>query len=315
MTARTIALRAGSTGAIALSLISFNACQSDSPGAPSPDGGPRSSAGDGGGNAPSGGGDGITDGAPPGTGGDGSAADGGASRDGGSARAPIPSGDIPGWKLVFADDFNGTALDGSRWGAYSGQPGGDPGGWWDPSHVVVHDGLLDLQTYQDTKLNKGWVSGGVSSGKGLSQIYGKYLVRFRMDKGYGIAGVVLLWPSNEQWPPEIDFAEDDLGNRDEMTATLHYGSSNTQIQKTVRADFTQWHTMGVEWTSGNLKYTMDGADWATLANANVPDTAMELDIQAQAGTCGQQYTPCPNGTTPAQVNLQIDWVVAYAPKL
>jgi hypothetical protein len=38
---------------------------------------------------------------------------------------------------------------------------------------------------------------------------------------------------------------------------------------------------------------------------------MELDIQAQAGTCGDRYAPCPDSTTPKRVTLQIDRVTAY----
>src|SRR6266705_2400712 len=43
---------------------------------------------------------------------------------------PMPVGNIPGWRQVFADDFNGTTLNTSNWYPYSGQPGGGfrPGG-------------------------------------------------------------------------------------------------------------------------------------------------------------------------------------------
>ncbi len=36
----------------------------------------------------------------------------------------MPVGNIPGWRQVFADDFNGTTLNTSNWYPYSGQPGG-----------------------------------------------------------------------------------------------------------------------------------------------------------------------------------------------
>jgi beta-glucanase (GH16 family) len=225
----------------------------------------------------------------------------------------MPLGDLPGWKRVFSDDFNGSALNAGAWGVYSGQPGGDPGGLWDSSHVVVHDGMLELQTYQDPAHGDRWVSGGVSSAQALKQTYGKYLVRFRMDPGYGVAGIVLLWPSSGGWPPEIDFAEDGGGNRSETTATLHYGQSDAQVARSVKADFSVWHTVGVEWTPGRLVYTLDGAVWDTLSSSQVPSQPMEMDIQTQAGTCGQVATPCPNASTPAHVNLQVDWVVAYRP--
>ena len=216
------------------------------------------------------------------------------------------------WKRVFSEGFD-HGLDRSRWGAYSGQPGGDPGGYWDPSHVKVRRGVLNLETYRDARFGGRWVSGGVSSSHALRQRYGKYLVRFRMDGGKGVSGVVLLWPSADHWPPEIDFAETGgtSNRRDEVSATLHHGSADRQIQRSVRADFTRWHTMGVEWTPGRLVYTLDGRTWASVRSRYVPSERMELDIQSQAGTCGDRYAPCPDASTPSRVNLQVDRVSAY----
>jgi beta-glucanase (GH16 family) len=231
----------------------------------------------------------------------------------GKASTPtaMPVGDVPGWHQVLADDFNGPSLDLTKWGAYEGQPGGDPGGWWDPSHVVVRRGMAELQSYRDPRFGDRWVSGGMSSALGLKQTYGKYLVRFRVDRGAGIAAVLLLWPSGDGLPAEIDFAENGGGDRSHMSATLHYDPDNRQIQRSVQADFTRWHTLGVEWTPGRLAYTLDGSVWATVISRGVPSIPMEMDVQTQAGTCGDRFQPCPDRTTPARVNMQIDWVVAY----
>jgi beta-glucanase (GH16 family) len=229
-----------------------------------------------------------------------------ASPDHGSSKAK--------WRLAFSDNFT-NGLNQDNWGLYEGQPGGDPGGWWDPSHVVVKNGVANLETYRDPNFGNKWVSGGMSSAYALHQMYGKYLVRFRATVGYGVSNVLLLWPSVGPWPPEIDFAEDggtSSTGRPSMTATLHYNADNEQIQSTVHADFTKWHTMGVEWTPGKLVYTLDGHTWATVVNPNVPSVPMEMDIQSQAGTCGDQYTPCPNETTPALVDLQVDSVQIYS---
>jgi beta-glucanase (GH16 family) len=228
-------------------------------------------------------------------------------------RVPMPTHDLPRWHLVFADDFSG-GLDPSRWGTYSGQPGGDPGGWWDPSHVVVQDGVLRLETYRDAAFGGRWVSGGVSSSYALRQTYGKYEVRFRVDGGTGVAAVLLLWPVQAHWPPEIDFFETggDTSARGDMSATLHYGPDDSQIQRSVSADFTLWHTVGVEWTPRRLVYTLDGRPWATVRSEHVPAEQMELDLQTQAGTCGNPYAPCPDSTTPSHVDMLVDWVAAYA---
>jgi beta-glucanase (GH16 family) len=219
------------------------------------------------------------------------------------------------WRRVFFDDF-AHGLKSSWWGRYSGQPAGDPGGWWDPSHVVVKHGILNLVTYRDPRFGGRWVSGGVSSAPALKQRFGKYEVRFRVDGGKGVAAVLLLFPSYGGWPPEIDFAESggETDRRPTMAATLHYGLRPNEriIQRIVHGDFTRWHTMGVEWTPGQLAYTLDGRRWAVVRSSHVPNQRMELDVQAQTGTCGDRYAPCPDASTPGVVTLQVDYVTVYA---
>ena len=150
-------------------------------------------------------------------------------------------------------------------GALFRPAGGRPRGWWAPSHVVVKNGVLNLRTYRDARFGGRWVSGGVSSARALRQKYGKYKVRLRMDRGKGVAAIALLWPVGDQWPPEIDFAEDGgaTNTRHDVSATLHYGADDSQIQRSVRADFTRWHTVGLEWTPGRLVYTLDGKRWGS----------------------------------------------------
>jgi beta-glucanase (GH16 family) len=217
------------------------------------------------------------------------------------------------WRRVFYDDFR-HGLQRSRWGTYAGEPGGDPAGWWSPSHAVVAHGVLNLETYRDPRYGGRWVSAGVSSAPGLRQTYGKYELRVRMDPGKGVAFVALLWPARNVWPPEIDFAEDggETSARNHITATLHYGAQNRQIQRTLSVNLTRWHTIGVQWLPGTLIYTIDGRRWATVSSPAVPDQPMEMDVQTQAGTCGDPYAPCPDSRTPAHVNAQIRWVAAYA---
>lgn len=217
------------------------------------------------------------------------------------------------WHRIFFDSFS-RGLQPRRWGRYSGQPRGDPGGWWAPSHVVVRHGIVSLETYRDRRFGDRWVSGGFSSGPALKQTYGRYEIRLRMDRGKGVAVVALLWPVSDHWPPEIDFAEDGGEDkaRNQVTATLHYGSHNGQIQRSVSGDFTRWHTLGVQWLPSELVYTLDGRAWAVAKGAEVPSEPMELDIQTQAGTCGDPSAPCPDATTPPRVNAQINWVAAYA---
>lgn len=236
-----------------------------------------------------------------------------------TAPALVPTGPLPvasrlsTWRLVFFDDFT-AGLQPSLWGQYSGQPGGDPGGFWAPSHVVVNQAGLNLETYRDPAFGGRWVSGGVSSAPALKQTYGKYEIRLRVGRGRGIQFAALLWPVADQWPPEIDFGE--LGgatnNRNSIAVALHYGPQDTQIQAGLKVNLTRWHTVGIEWLPGRLNFTMDGRRWAVIRNRNVPRQPMELDLQTQAGTCDQPWAPCPNSQTPGYVDAQIRWVAAYS---
>jgi beta-glucanase (GH16 family) len=228
-----------------------------------------------------------------------------------STGAAMPTGDIPGWHQTFAEDFTAGNL-ANRWYIYSGQPGGDPLGWWEPSHVTTGGGLLTVAgSRQSTPNGSRYVTGGLSSIRSFTQTYGRFAVRFRMDKGYGLAYALLLWPENNQWPPEIDIAEDNAKNRDMTSVTLHYGSNNTMIHRETKGDFSVWHTAELDWSPGQLVYRIDGRVWTTMTTSNVPNIPMAIAIQSQAWPCGT-WEGCPNSTTPAQVNLQVDWVVAYS---
>lgn len=238
----------------------------------------------------------------------------GTMRAGSRDNSAMPAGDLAGWRRVLSDDFAGTRLS-SRWVTYEGQPSGDPAGWFDPAHVTVAGGVLTIRgaylQVRELSNRRRWVTGGLSTQHSLKQTYGKYNVRFRADSGKGIAYAFLLRPVDGSWPPEIDFAEDNGDRRGRLYTTVH-AIGGSQIEKWIDADFTEWHVAGVEWTPGRIAYLLDGEVWATVHDDRVPDQPMALAMQSQAWYCGHAWQRCPDSTTPAAVNLQVDWVVAYA---
>lgn len=232
---------------------------------------------------------------------------------------PMPTGDLPGWRQVFSDDFTGNALD-SCWNPYSGVIPSSPTSVWAPSHISVFDGMAQLSTYQDPALGGQWTAAGMSSAACLSQQYGRYEVRFRMDQAPGVKYAILLWPSTEPWPcgGEIDFGEDGGGDRQSTTLTDNYCDVNGQHailpQSRIDADFSQWHTLGVEWSHNTIVWTLDGKTEATISSSKVPADKMQLDIQAEANTnCSLPFYSCVTAATPSDVHLDVDWVTAYAP--
>jgi len=230
----------------------------------------------------------------------------------------MPRGDLPGWRQTFAEDFNGADLR-ERWYLYDGQPNGDPGGWFMPSHVSQSGGRLIIRGSRENTPNGNiYATGGISNSRSFSQTYGKFSVRFRMDEGWGINYVLLLWPTDDRWPPELNFAEDYGKGRTITSATVHYGGHGTphrvQTKQLTGYDFTQWHTVGTEWTPAGIRLLIDDQEWGYWDGRNfpVPNTPMSLAIQSQAWYCGGTFSDCPNATTPPVVNLEVDWAVAYA---
>ena len=107
------------------------------------------------------------------------------------------------------------------------------------------------------------------------------------------------------WPPEVDFNET-FGGTADTTATVHYGASNSQIQRTVKLDMTQWHTWGVIWTAATITYTVDGNVWGTVTtSSSIPNQAMWLTLQQQTW-CASGWA-CPT----APQSMQVDWVAEY----
>jgi hypothetical protein len=226
----------------------------------------------------------------------------------------IPTTPPAGWSLAFADNFTGDSLS-ARWFTYDGQPAGDPGGYFSSSHVHVGDGVLRLKGYRDRSFGGRWVTAGVQVVRSLRQTYGQYLVRFRVQNGQGIAYALVLWPASNRWPPEVDFAEDSgAAPRRSTLATIHYADAagtHRMIHRSTAVDLTRWHTLGVKWTPGHITLTLDGTAWATVASSTVPTVPMDLAMQTQAWDCGHRWDQCPDSTTPPEVDMTVDWVVAY----
>ena len=227
----------------------------------------------------------------------------------GSLAHTEPSGALPprsvrGYHLAYCNDFRGSQLP-AGWSKFDGVPGGDPGGMFLPSHVLIAGGLLRLNTSRDASAGNNWATGGTCQCS-VARTYGAYFVRSRVTSG-GDDNVELLWPAGAVWPPEIDFNE--TSSSPAKTGWyVHYTAKNHRIAKALRINLTKWHTWGVIWTPTTLTFTVDGKEWGVVKNsAAVPHRAMTLDIQQQT-LCG--IAPgCP--TKP--LSMLVDWVVEFAP--
>ncbi len=209
-------------------------------------------------------------------------------------------GNLPGWTQVLHEDFR-TTLNTRRWGAYSGQPGGNPYGWWSPSHIVRGPDSLHLRGYRE---HGRFVTAGTMLN--LPQTYGKYLVRSRFTRGTGIEQVMMLWPTHGVWPPELDFNEGAATGAPTM-ATAHWGAANNQTHFFRSIDMRLWHVYGLEWTPTVVVFTVDGVVFGRVSGAAVPHVPMNLAIQTHA----TRAVGAVSAQVPVEVTEFIDWVSVY----
>jgi beta-glucanase (GH16 family) len=84
-------------------------------------------------------------------------------------------------------------------------------------------------------------------------------------------------------------------------------------------DATQWHVYGVEWNATTISFLVDGVVWYSIAN---PDSSssdpnslvqpMKLFMSIETLDWGVNNVPV-DSSTPAVVNMNVDWAVVYTP--
>ena len=246
-------------------------------------------------------------------GGDGAPANGGPCADStsttldGVSDASHPSGQAPpnctpvGYTTTYVDDFDGTSL-ASGWTTPSGFQYN--ASWVSSQNVQAHDGMMDISmTYSGNAGEEavvGWAQ--LTNDPAAELEYGKFLVRQRADVFSNVAIATLLWPvAQNVWPPEVDFVEDDVGDR-HWYAYNHYQDSKTQTVEDAQLTNDGWHTWGVEWAPESVTYTRDGVVWATETDpAVIPTIKMYLGFVM---ACFQQPQP-------ESAHWQIDWIAIY----
>ncbi len=172
-----------------------------------------------------------------------------------------------GWKLVFSDEFDGTAIDPAKWHAYQDCWGG---GNMErecytrrPDNVAVHDGQLDLTAHFEKATGpalsedmprdgvipppatKPFTSGKVSTKGKFTLTYGRVEVRAKSPTGQGVWPAIWLLPEKDLYGPwpgsgEIDVMEAvNLGVKcgsciggveNQIYGTIHYGSNMHHYQ-------------------------------------------------------------------------------------
>lgn len=205
-------------------------------------------------------------------------------------------------ELVWADDFDGTAVDASKWRVQTGKDGlpiPRRGGYWTADAVSVSDGHLTIKTYMGD--DGEFYSGAVQTDGIYESKYGYYEVRCKLPKAYGIWSAFWLMPGGglmgqenadaKLYGAEIDVFEAPAYPYDLVQQTLHaggygdnhVGATNLKWLVTSYSNlYDEFHTYGVYWTPDIYIFFVDGQEvWKTSMNDNVSrvDEYMILSVE------------------------------------
>src|SRR3954451_4427483 len=226
---------------------------------------------------------------------------------------------LTGFHLTFDDEFNGSALDASKWkmgdkwnNRYLSGNGekeyyaGFPGDSYNP--VSVGNGVVDIRAQpaswsgMDTH-GQPYTSGEISTADKYTQTYGYFEMRAQLPDGQGMWPAFWTIPADGSWPPEIDVVEK-INSDHSVYQTTHWdgGQDGSKYEGINPAD--GMHTYGVDWEADKITYFVDGVKTAEKANvANAPEYML---VNMSVGG----YWPGDPGGEAG--DMKVDYVRAYS---
>lgn len=241
---------------------------------------------------------------------------------------------LPGWTLVWADEFaqaDGTAPDSTKWGYDIGGAG-----WGNneleyytsrTNNVRIEGGKLVIEARAENYLGKKYTSARLLTKSKWSWTYGRVEARIKIPRGQG------LWPAfwmlganidSVGWPAcgEVDIMEN-IGSEPAIVhGTIHgpgysggkgIGGPGTLTGAALADGF---HVFAIEWETNRLRWYVDGQQYFTAATNNLPKGTTWVFTRPQFlilnVAVGGNWPGNPNGSTPFPQRMTVDYVRVYA---
>jgi beta-glucanase (GH16 family) len=249
--------------------------------------------------------------------------------------AACAAADIPGWKLVWSDEFtgaDGSAPDAAKWAYDTG------GGGWGNNELQyytdrrdnsrIEGGILVIEARAENFGGRNHTSARLLTRNKASWTYGRIEARIKVPRGRGI------WPAfwmlgtdigSVGWPNcgEIDIME----NIGSVPATLHgtihgpgYSGGNGISGSTILASGAladDFRIYAIEWEENRIRWFLDGVPYFTVTPASLPGGAPWVFDKPQFLilniAVGGNWPGSPDATTVFPQRMAVDYVRVYSP--
>ena len=189
-----------------------------------------------------------------------------------------------GWRLVWADEFDGHALDPAKWRIQlgDGSTEGLPAGWgnnelqtYRAENIAVANGHLVVTAQREDADGYRYTSGRITTAGKFHARYGRFEARLRTPPGQGLWPAFWMLPEHSAYggwaaSGEIDIVE--VFSRDPapfIQGAAHYGMAwplNAYATRRLEAidPADGFHVYAVEWDETALRWFADGAHYFTV---------------------------------------------------
>ena len=234
--------------------------------------------------------------------------------------------------LVWSDEFDGNALDESKWEAMIGDGsayglwrwGNNEDQYYKKENAIVEDGVLKVKAMKESIAGYDYTSARLRSLNSGDFKYGRIEASIKMADTPGLWHAFWMLPSNptESWPisGEIDIMEY-VGNKsDQLLNTIHFADrfgTHDQIgESTPFVNDYGFHQYAVEWNENEITWFIDSVETYSVLRSNDRisntwpfDAEFHLLLNtAIGGNLGGSFDP--NGLL-APKYMEVDYVRVY----
>ncbi|SEA78572.1 glycoside hydrolase family 16 protein [Pedobacter hartonius] len=181
--------------------------------------------------------------------------------------------------LVWSDEFNGSAVNLTKWTFESGKGQNNEKQFYQASNTTVSNGNLVITAKKQSVGGMSYTSSRLNTSGKFSILYGRLEARIKGPLGQG------LWPafwalgqnfSTVGWPKcgEIDIMEHVNANNT-FYGTIHWDNNgHAQYGNQTTATGGDYHVFAIEWDSASIRWYLDGNLFNT---ANIKDNINGTD--------------------------------------